>query len=237
MGRYGRHHLGFVWTILEPMILCTGVMFIWSHIHEPIMHGIPIVEMVFTGYMPLTLWRHLTNSMGLIIRNNSSMLYHLPVSHIDIVLARSFLEFLSTSAGAAIIYFVLVSTGVVEPIQQPDLVLAGWLYTGWYFGMMGLIIAALTEYWEIAEKFIQPFNYLMLPISGVFFMVNWMPHYAQKLLFFNPSVHCFEMIRAGYIGASVTTYYDVGYITGVCCVMTMIATFLVANVRESVQIN
>ncbi|MEA2741427.1 MAG: capsular polysaccharide transport system permease protein, partial [Acetobacteraceae bacterium] len=55
MTRFGRQHLGFVWTILEPMILCTGVMFVWSFIHDPLIHGMPVVELVFTGYMPLTL--------------------------------------------------------------------------------------------------------------------------------------------------------------------------------------
>ena len=237
MSRFGRNHLGFVWTFLEPMILCTGVMSIWSFIHEPLMHGVPIVEMVFTGYMPLTLWRHMNGPMGLIIRRNSGMLYHRPVSHVDIMLARSVLEFVSTSAGAAIIYFVLATTGMVEPIVHPALVLAGWLYTGWYFGAMGLLIAALTEYWEIAEKFIQPFNYLMLPLSGVFFMVDWLPYYAQKLIVFNPSIHCFEMIRDGFIGEAVTTHYDVAYITASSMVMTMAALVAIYNVRDAVQVN
>ena len=42
-------------------------------------------------------------------------------------------------------------------------------------------------------------------------MVDWLPHYAQKLLLLNPSVHCFEMFRAGFFGAEVTTHYDPAY--------------------------
>ena len=30
MMRYGRENIGFVWVILEPMLLCTGVMILWS---------------------------------------------------------------------------------------------------------------------------------------------------------------------------------------------------------------
>ena len=46
MGRIGRNHLGFVWTILEPMILCVGVMLVWSMIGESMIHGIPVLAFV-----------------------------------------------------------------------------------------------------------------------------------------------------------------------------------------------
>lgn len=236
MTRYGRNHLGFVWVILEPMILCSGVMVIWSFIHEPVMHGIPILELVFTGYMPLTLWRHLTNPMPLILRRNSGVLYHRPVSHVDIQLSRSILEFLATSLGATIIYFFLWSTGLIEDMHRPDLVLAGWLYTGWYYGAMGVFIGAFTEYWELGEKFVQPANYLMLPLSGVFFMVDWMPNYAQHLLLLNPSVHCFEMIRAGFSGGALTTHYSLIYITISSMAISLLAAATLYHVRDSVQV-
>jgi capsular polysaccharide transport system permease protein len=236
MTRFGRQHLGFVWTILEPMILCTGVMVVWSFIHEPLIHGFPVVELVFTGYMPLTLWRHLTNPMAHLLRRNSGMLYHRPVSHVHIILARSILEFLSTSMAALVIYFILTASGLMDPIVRPDLVLAGWLYTGWYFGGMGLLIGTLTEYFEVAEKFIQPFNYLMLPLSGNFFMVDWLPDSVQHIALLNPSVNCFEMIRAGFGGAALNTHYNVGYLTAAAAIMSIFGAIAVYHVRDSIQV-
>ena len=235
MVRYGRHHLGFVWTVLEPMILTTGVMIIWSLIKEPIIHGIPVVVFVLTGYMPLTLWRHLTNPMAKILRANSALLYHRPVSHVDIVIARGVLEFFSTTAALIVIYFIVVTTGLVEPAQDLGLTLAAWLFTGWYFGAMGLALAALTECWEPAEKFIQPVQYLQLPISGVFFMMDWLPDWAQKLLLFNPSVHCFEMFRAGFLGESITTHYDPWYLAAASVTMTVVAAAAVYHARDRIQ--
>jgi ABC-type polysaccharide/polyol phosphate export permease len=32
LGRFGRHHLGFIRTVSEPMMLCAGAMIIWSMI-------------------------------------------------------------------------------------------------------------------------------------------------------------------------------------------------------------
>jgi capsular polysaccharide transport system permease protein len=235
MVRFGRQHLGFVWTILEPMILTTGVMLVWSMIREPVIHGVPIVAFVLTGYMPLTLWRHLQTPMARILRGNAGLLYHRPVSHADILLARSFLEFFSTTAALVVIYFTVTTTGVIEPAEDPGLAMAAWLFTAWYFGAMGLAIAAATEYWEPAEKFIQPAQYLQLPLSGVFFMVDWMPDYAQKLLLLNPSVHCFEMFRAGFFGDTVTTHYDPLYIAAWSVAMTVIAAAATYHVRDRIQ--
>jgi capsular polysaccharide transport system permease protein len=237
MTRFGRSHLGFVWTILEPMILCTGVMIIWSVIKEPVIHGIPIIEFVLTGYMPLTLWRHLQNPMAHLLRNYSGLLYHQPISHVHLMLARILLEFLSTTAALGIIYFVVVSFGIVRPVQDPGLALAAWLLSGWYFGAMGLLIGAVTEYWEPAEKFIQPSQYFQLPLSGVFFMLDWLPAWAQRILLFNPSVDCFEMFRAGFLGDGITTYYDPYYIVGCSAAMTMVAAAAIYNVRDQIRFN
>ena len=77
---------------------------------------------------------------------------------------------------------------------------------------VGLIISAATEVYEMTEKFIQPSQYLALPLSGVFFMVDWLPSDFQRLILWNPSIHCFEMFRAGYFGEAVVAHYDPMYL-------------------------
>jgi capsular polysaccharide transport system permease protein len=235
MVRFGRHHLGFIWTILEPMILCAGVMLLWSMLREPVIHGMPLAAFVLTGYMPLTLWRHLQAPMTRILRGNASLLYHRPVSHAHIMLARGFLEFFSTSAALMVIYFVVTTTGVVEPVADPGLALAAWLSAGWYFAAGGMLIGAWTEYWEPAEKFIQPAMYLQLPLSGAFFMVDWMPAYAQKLLLLNPAVHCWEMFRAGFFGDAITTHHDPVYLAFASAATTALAAAAIYHVRDHIQ--
>ncbi len=235
MVRFGRSNLGFVWTILEPMILTAGVIVVWSIIRPSIYHGVPIVAFVLTGYMPLTMWRHLTNPANKIFRTNTSLLYHRVISHYEILIARLILEFISTSIALVVVYTTLLALGVLEPVADYSLLLLGWLLTSWYFGAVGLSIAALTEIWEPTEKFIQPAQYLSLPVSGVFFMVDWMPDFGQKLLLLNPPVHCFEIFRAGFFGPSVNTHYDVGYIVVWCIGLTALGVFALRNVREHIQ--
>jgi len=212
MVRFGRNNLGFVWTILEPMILTTGVLGLWSILRGEVMHGVPVLGIVLTGYMPLTLWRHMTNSQIRILKSNVGLLYHRRLSHFDIVFARSFLEFFSTTAALLIVYFVLLVIGVVQPVHDWTLLLMGWLFTAAYYAGQGFFIAAATEYSENVEKFIQPSQYLLLPLSGTFYMVDWMSSGFQRALLWNPPVHAVEMFRAGFFGPDVPTHYDVTYI-------------------------
>ena len=235
MTRFGRNNLGFIWTILEPMILCTGVMTIWSLIHDSVIRGIPIISFVLTGYMPLTLWRHMTNPLVRVISNNAGLLYHTYLTHLDIVIARQVLEFLSSTAALVLIYLILLSLGLAEPVQDMGLLLAAWLLIGWFHSGIGLIIAALTEKYERAEKFVGPANYLALPISGVFFMVDWLPSNAQRLIAWNPTIHGFEMFRAGFFGESVATHYDPLYLGLWSLALTVIGNAAVQIARDHVH--
>ena len=237
MVRFGRHHLGFVWTILEPMILCSGVMLLWSFIHNSFLRGVPVVTFVLTGYMPLTLWRHMTNPMMRLLHGNIGLLYHQPLGHWHILVSRSILEFLSATTALLVIYFVTTATGLVEPAEDPGLAMAAWLMGGWWFGSMGLLLAAWSEYWEPLEKFHQPLQYLMLPLSGIFFMVAWLPDYAQKLMLLNPSVHFVEMFRAGFLGETVTTHYDVAYLAATSATLTLIGLVVTYHVRDHIRLN
>src|SRR5262245_43972077 len=211
MMRYGRANIGFLWVILEPMILTAGVMGIWSLIRPPYEHGIQIVAIVLTGYMPLTLWRHITNAGVTAFRRNIGLLYHRHVTLIDTLLARTLLEFAGTTCALLVVYGVLLSADIVEGMADPGLAAMAWLLMGLLSAGVAVNFAVLTEYSEVTERFIQPFQYLMLPLSGTFFMVEWLPTLGRELIWYNPTVHCYEMFRAGFFGEGVNTYYDAWY--------------------------
>jgi len=235
MARFGRNNMGFVWTILEPMILTTGVLGIWSIIHGDMMHGVSVLAMALTGYMPLTLWRHMTNPMTRILQTHSELLYHRRLSHFDIVFARAFLEFTSTTAALITVYFVLLVAGLVQPVHDWTLLLMAWLFVAAFYGGMGFMIGAMTQYSENAEKFITPSQYFLLPASGTFFMVDWMPGVYQRVLLWYPPIHAVEMFRAGFMGADVITHYDVTYIAAWSFVMLVLGIFAIYAVRDRIE--
>lgn len=237
MLRFGRDNIGFAWVVLEPMILTAGVMVVWSFTVGSTKGGLKAAEFVLTGYMPLTLWRHMTNSMLTLFRRSSSLLYHSSISLFDIAFAKLCLEFIATTAALLVVWGSLNAIGVVADVARWDLLIVGWLMMGWLAAAVGLLLAVLTEGSEIWEKFIQPIQYLLIPLSGAFAMVDWLPKWAQDIILLNPMVHCFEAFRAGYFGDSLVTHYSFGYFTACALVLTFGAVVAVHRVRWRVQLN
>ncbi|WP_439496036.1 ABC transporter permease [Bosea sp. (in: a-proteobacteria)] len=233
--RYGRENLGFVWVILEPMLLCSGVMLMWSILKPPFEHGLQVVAIVFTGYLPLTLWRHMTMPAVFILRSSRNLLYHRNVTYLDAVISRLALEFLGTTAALLIVYGVLFAFGVLGPIYDFSLMLAGWLLmAGLGFGF-GCMLAAASEYSEIFERFMQPIQYLLVPLSGAFFMVEWFSAKGQKVILYMPMVHAYEAFRGGFFGPSTVTHYSLGYGAAWALGVTGLGLWLIEKVRDRVH--
>ena len=235
IARYGRDNIGFLWAILEPMILCACVAAMWFFIKNSYEHGVHLVTFIITGYMPLTLFRHMTGPFANILRNNLGVLQHRQITLIDIFFSRSLLEFASATLALCAIFGVLRIFGAVEPIYDIRLAVGGWLLLAWFCLGYGAIIAALTEVAESAKHFIGPMQYMSVPLSPTFYMLDWMPSIVQNLMYFNPLSHPYEMIRAGFFGPSVNAIYspEVTFIWG--CVNLTIGLYVIDAVKEKLH--
>ena len=234
MARYGRNNLGFFWAVMEPIILAVGVVIIWSLEVGVSLHGVQVTTFVITAYLPLTLSRHLIGPLSRLGRNSANLFFHRPVSYSYLLISRIMVEVMSSTFALCLIYFVTTSLHIIGPIQDWPLTLAGWLFTGWLYGGIALLACAWTEYWEAAEKFVTPFQYLAMPLSAVFFLVDWVPSWAQHLLLLNPAVHCYEMFRAGFFGPSVTTHYDPWYIAAWASGLTLAGIGVTYRARDHI---
>jgi capsular polysaccharide transport system permease protein len=235
IARYGRDNVGFVWVIIEPMVLCAGVALFWWLVKPPYMNGVEIVAFVITGYMPLTLFRHLTNPFTNILTGNKSTFFHRRVSVLDVVLARGVMEFTGATLAFGLIYFFLTTIRICEPIEDIRLVLAGWLTLAWLAFGVGLCIAALTETNRSAHHFVQPLQYLTVPLSPVFYAVDWLPTEAQNILYYNPLSHPYEMIRAGFFGPNFLAHYDPKVPLLVGLVLVSFGLWAVQAVRDRIN--
>lgn len=206
--RYGRNNIGFVWAVIEPMLLCAGVTMFWALAKPPYLHGLEVVSFIVTGYMALTLYRHLTNSHVHILKANMNMLLHRQLSLLDVFFSRCILEFAGTTLAFFVVYSFLLLIRASDGIHDYRLVLYGWLLLAWLSIGIGALVAAITESFEGAHHFVGPIQYLSIPLSPTFYMVDWMPTAIQDLLYYNPLTHPYEMIRGGFFGPSVNPQYD-----------------------------
>lgn len=235
--RYGRENLGFLWMVMEPILFCLGVVIIWSVAQGRYTHGsLTVTGFVMTGYLPLTLWRHVTNRAVHCFRANGSLLYHRQVRMLDLLTARVVIEIYGTAIAYLVMAFVLWAMGLYEWPKDWGLFYLGWFYFMVFSTAMGLIIGSLTEMYEWTEKLVGPLMYFMLPICGCFFMVDWLPGQFQKLVLYIPTVNAYELIRGGQFGPDVRVHYDLPIVTAVCFSLFIAGLLLCRNVHKHLVI-
>jgi capsular polysaccharide transport system permease protein len=235
MLRYGHESLGFFWVMGEPLFLTCGVMGMWTITGATHGHGVGVVPFALSGYMMITLWRHLSGRAVHSIRTNAGLLFHRNVRLLDIMIARGMLEVLGIFTAFFIAWVPLTLLGVLEPMSDPLAFVAGYLLQGWFSFAVGLIIAGLSEMFAPVEQFVPPILYITLPFTGIFTMAAWIPQQWREYLLWSPLVSNVEMLRGGMFPADTVTYSYPLYVVLWCVVLTAIGVPLVHKAYEHVS--
>ncbi len=234
--RFGRENLGFFWLMGEPLVLTLLVIVLWNLTRDHEEGQLTVSAFALTGYTLLTLWRHVISRSLFCFRQNAGLMYHRNVNYVDTLVARALLEIGGTGLSFLTAYIPLYLFGYVPPISDPLLVIGGWLFMGWISFGAGLILAGLSEVSEIAERFVQPLMYVTLPLTGVFYMVAWLPDRAQRVVLYAPHVHAMEMLREGVAGNSVEATWSFFYLVNSCLVLTGVGLLTIKKTRKYVRI-
>ena len=235
--RFGREGLGFLWVVGEPLLFCLGVLVMWTLIKPAYEHGIRLGPLVMTGYMSLLMYRHMISfSMGA-IQGNIGLLHHRQVRILHLFIARNLMEFGGGTVAFIVVYIVLMVLGQVSLPKDWLLLYAGWLMVGWVGLGISMMLAALSLRYELMERLVPVLTYAMVPLSGAFFMVSWLPERFREPFLLIPLPHGIEMVRGGVFGEFVETHYHPFYAITVGAILMGGALLLLADARNRVVID
>ena len=234
--RYGRDNIGFLWFVGEPMLFTGGVIILWSLIRPLQEKGLPLAAFLMTGYLPLVLWRHCVFRAVRCFQANSALLYHRQVRVIDLILSRVIIEIAGVAITYAIIFTTFFLLGLIDPPTDLGLFYLGWLYIVLFSVGCALVIAPLSERSDVIERLVGPFTYFMLPASGAFVMLDWMPAQFRPYVLLVPMADGIELIRAGQFGAAIHSYYNIPYVTYACAVLIVLGLILARGVQRHMEI-
>lgn len=237
MSRFGHDNLGFFWIIGEPMLLMIGVMVLWTIMGETKGHSdVSVIPFALTGYAFITLWRHIVARSMHCMTHSASLIFHRNVSFFDVQIARGVLECVAILSAFFVTYLPFALLDLAPKINDPLLLMGGWLFTTIFSMSFGLIVAGLTELSDAADRIITPLLYITLPFTGLFYMVDWLPASAQKIIVWSPMVSGIEMFRAGMFPPSVNTHYFPVYMVGWCVGMTAVGLPLFLYAQRHVRL-
>lgn len=220
--RYGRHNIGFLWLFVEPMMFTLGVTALWTF--AGLKHGsnLPIVAFALTGYSSVLVWRNMPGRLCGSIEPNLSLMYHRNVKVMDIFASRLLLEGAGATISFIILGIIFTSIDWMKPPEDIPKVMQGWFMLIWFGVSLAILIGAWSARTEIVDKVWHPMAYILFPLSGAAFMVDWMPPAAQKFLLYLPMVHGVELLREGYFGSAVHAHYNIAYMAFICLCLNLL---------------
>lgn len=233
--RYGRSGIGVLWLIVEPMMFTLGIAGLWYVAKLHVYSSIPIIAFAITGYSSVLVWRNAANRSTNAIEVNLGLMYHRNVKVVDILLSRILLELVGGTASIAVLTIFFAAIGAMAWPEDILLVIVGWGLLCWFAVALGLSIGAIAERSETFGRVWHVLTYLLFPLSGAVYMVNWLPKAVQGNVLALPMVHGVEMIRHGYFGPLVPTYEDPLYFAVINLCLTLVGLYLAREVGLRVK--
>jgi capsular polysaccharide transport system permease protein len=232
--RYGRRNIGFMWLFVEPMMFTTGILVMWTALG---LHKVrlPMVAFAFSGYATVLVWRNAINRCGDAVEPNRALMHHRNVRVIDLYVARIILEISGASMSFMILGVGLTLTGLINGPDDILKMIVAWLLLIWFSFDMALIIGSVTALSESAARVWHVISYLFLPLSGAFFMVEWLPKYAQDIVIWIPTVSCTELLREGLFGEGVNAQYKLVYLLVINTVLMLPGLLMVKYIAVRVE--
>jgi len=232
--RYGRHNIGFLWLFVEPMMFTLGITVLWTF--SGLRHGsnLPIVAFALTGYSSVLVWRNMPARLCGAVEPNLALMYHRNVKVMDVFIARLLLEGAGATISFAVLGLIFTSIGWMEPPEDIIKVLEGWFMLIWFGASLAILIGAWSAHTEIIDKIWHPIAYLLFPLSGAAFMVDWLPPAAQHFILYLPMVHGVELLREGYFGSAVHAHYDIAYMAQICLCLSLLGLALLREASRKV---
>lgn len=233
--RYGRENIGYLWLILEPMLLC--VMIALLHSRSPTHYGADMkaVPFALVSYCPFIVFRSIFTRADGALESNLPLLYHRNVTIFDVMLSRALLELASAFFAFLFLMGLAVAAGMANPPYRPLLVLCGFgLMFLLSFGL-SMIVCAVTHENKAVGRLVHPVGYILLPLSAVFTVMDWLPKGYQAIFAWVPMAHIAEFTRYGQFRSASSDFFDLYYVGGWILGTTLVGLLAISAMRGKIH--
>lgn len=235
--RFGRNNIGFLWFLAEPLMLAAAVAAMHTGAHANTNIDVQPVALGLIGYVGFMLFRSIVSRAESTLHSNQPLLYHRAVTIFDMLLARAVLDFAATISAMALLLAGGWLAGLWDLPARPLSMLIAMLLMLWWSFALSLLICSACHASALVERLLHPVIYLMMPLSGGFFVLKWIPDPYRTWLWWFPMVQIFELLRFGNFRSLDDRYVDMPYIIGSCLVLTFLGLASIRITRRHVHLS
>lgn len=236
--RFGRHQLGYLWALLEP-ILWIGTfygLYVVGKRHAP--SGMDVIGFLCTGILTYDVFAKNAARVGEAINANRPLLFYPQVKPLDLVFARFLLETGTLTSVFLLLSFAnhMLNPGLPAP-EDIARVILGLMLAGVLGASLGLVLCMLGVTSNVVERLRGPLMRPLFWVSGLFYTFEDVPKGARELLLYNPVLHVVELVRDGwfasYSAPHVSVAIPLSYVLG----LSVAGLLLERKVRRRLELS
>lgn len=208
---FGRSPGGYIWAFAEPIAGIALMSLVFSLITRTPAIGSNFPLFFASGLLPLQLYQTTGNNIASAIRYSRPLLAYPSVSYIDAIVARLLLNALTQILitiilMGGIVLFYGLSLDIDYFLCARAFAMA--LAVGIGVGLVNCYLVSMFPIWQFIWAVL---NRPMFIISGILFVIDFLPANFRDALLYNPMAHPIMMMRRGiyntYEGAYISEVY------------------------------
>lgn len=193
--RFGSYRLGYLWAPLDVILQMAIFLVLFGAVMKRVLPGMDYMLFLVSGFAPFFMMQKIAiRSLGAVSANAGLLMYR-AVRHIDVIIARSFLELVIYFITFVILLVGLTFFGVSFSVAHLDMVLFCWLMMFLFAFGLAMILMIVGHYGGELSKVISIVFTILYFISGVLYSVHVVPEPYLSYLMYNPFIHCLEALR------------------------------------------
>lgn len=207
LNRYGQHKLGFLWALVEPIVVVSLFVVIVSSFRTGSPGGMPMTLFMITGFVPFMLFRNPMTQMQGGISAGRSLLSFPQVTTFDVILAKGLLECAVILLVFPFLLFMAHVIGFDVRVENPLGVLAVCLLLATLGSGLGFLFAALVPIIPSIKQITTPvLGRPLFLASGLFYTAGSLPASVRDWLLYNPVLHMMELMRSEFFHEFESAY-------------------------------
>ena len=218
---YGRSPGGYIWAVLEPLAMITVLSLAFSVLFRSPSLGTSFILFYATAVMPFRLYQNTQSVVTAAIPYSKALLAYPVVSFLDAVLARFILSVLTQLMVSYIILSGILMIVDVRPILDFRPIVASFAAAallGFGAGAVNCLLFPLFPIWKSAwGAATRP----LMILSGVLYIYEDLPEFAQNILWYNPLIHITGLARTGFFQYYEPSYISMTYVLTVSLICTV----------------
>jgi capsular polysaccharide transport system permease protein len=234
---YGRTPGGYLWAVLEPVLgiaLFTIILSVGLRVRTPGL-GTSFPLFFATGILPFQMFTKIANKTARALAFSRPLLRYPGVTWVDAILARAILNTVTY-----LLVFMLVIGGLLALFDTrtildiPPILAALAMAVTFALGV-GVLNCYLFAAFPLWESLWDIATTPLLLVSGVIFLYDSLPRFAQDVLWWNPLIHIIGMMRRGFYPTYDATYVSPAYVFGVSAACLMLGMLLLHRFHKDIM--